>query len=241
VMVGRVPNVDDAWWHASAQRPRMREPLVWIALGASNGFTRVLHDQLLTELETLLEVDRVTVQRTPTADAMLVVVLDHGAAEPLGVPATAGLHQRLLESVTPGSIVVHFGCFGAGRAGGDRYVGLLGIERRDAVESISSFALDCLARGASAVIGHVDGTWSGTYVDPRPVAEVVRHLAAGVSAGYATRLLTIEAQRHAACAVAMRTNDPRRAGQHWLRHLDLSGYVCLGDPCSRLRPLERED
>jgi hypothetical protein len=168
-----------------------------------------------------------------------IVLLTHGSDGPdYGTPL--GLSQPVRRAIgnacEAGAIVLHLGCNGAGAMGGGRFENLpaaLGLNAPvSTIDTFEAFAANCLAEGASGVIAHVDSTWSAAFEHPQPVIDLVDWLASGRGTfGHAMDSIWTEALRTGARAhVALRRGDDQRAGISWLRHLDLKGFVLLGDP-----------
>lgn len=111
--------------------------------------------------------------------------------------------------------------------------------------------------GPLGVLGHVDLAWTfgyqgvdeadldGVHADHGPYYEVLRMLVGGSTFGRAVAILADKAQRigtHLATLYGAAEAGAARDGDHllglrawlWMRYLDLSGYILLGDPACQV-------
>jgi hypothetical protein len=237
----------EAWQDAAIDRWRYPPQLpcrVWLIAPSNDAFTQRLDRYVAPVAAAGLRKCDIDC-KAPTGfddDAVrLVVLLCHGDADGMPVvqpPVLAAVRR----ACSRGSIVLHLGCHGAGRLAGDRYGGLapssMGIDGRAERDTCSPFARSCLDAGAPAVIAHLDATWSKTFArnSLRALVDVIVSLATGsATAGHAALSLTQAADARAREAVEhLRANRVVEAGEAWLRYLDLSGFVCLGEVCARV-------
>lgn len=223
------------WFKDATLRKR-----AWIVAPADDRFTHDLAEHTVARL--CRELHQLGFAGDPLAAPAegepvgLVLLLAHGD-ERTGAPVIAERAvARVLAACGDGAVIVHLGCHGAGRSAGHRYGDLprhLGaaVSAGSATDTCSSFALDCLVAGATGFIGHLDATWSGTFEQPRALIDLVASIAEGTATcGYAVGLLANEANRRARLAMTQRlAGNVVASGEAWLRYLDLSGFVCLGD------------
>lgn len=256
VFVSRLPlcSASDAgWWEQRADHRWLVQAearkRAWIVSPAHDLFTRRLAEFVVGPLRRALGALRFAPDplRPPGDDEEvgLVVLLTHGD-DLTGAPVVdAATHDRVLAACARGAIIVHLGCHGAGRVAGDRYGDLASRldvpQPRVPRDAHATFARACLLAGAAGVIAHLDATWSKTFEDPSALIHALEGIAEGTAtASFATHLLVAEANRCAAAAVDhCRAGDLAAGGRAWLRHLDLSGFVCLGDV--REAPRWRDD
>lgn len=232
------------WADRTADRWR-REPSLrrraWVVAPADDLFTRRLAEHALPDLRRMLEDLGFAVPLVPPADnepVGMIVLMTHGN-EVSGAPVIpAAVGERVLRACANGGLVIHLGCHGAGSTPGKRYgdlpclVGGAPVSAAS-IDACSRFAQDCLSAGACAVIGHLDVTWSRTLARRGLLAGVIERLATGTATvACAARLLADESNRRARLAIDLvAAGDLLAAGEAWLRHLDLSGFVCTGDAC----------
>lgn len=263
VLVGRLPFHDPeraARWAVGATARWLRKPELprraWIVAPANDKFTLRLANYTVCRLQRALKDlsfgDDALAMPASDDEVGLVILLVHGREAPAdGDPCVAPeTRARVLAAARNGAVILHLGCHGAGRTAGGRYGDLpvvLGAEQATIAtrDTVSPFAMECVEAGATAVIGHLDGTWSKTLEDPEVLIQLVDGIARGsITVGVATRLLADEANRRAATAMAhvfaasqgeAGEQWRREAGKQWLRFLDLSGFVCIGDPCAFVR------
>ncbi|HEY0987877.1 MAG TPA: hypothetical protein VGD80_12525 [Kofleriaceae bacterium] len=234
----------EAWRDAALERwrdPPRLPPRVWFIAPNNDAFTQRLARYIVpAAANALRECQIVCEERAASGDDVrLVVLLSHG--DPEGAPVVPPpVLAAVLRACSQGAIVLHLGCHGAGRLAGERYGELaprsLGVGGRAERDTCSPFARRCLDAGAPAVIAHLDATWSKTFErnSLRVLVEVIVLLATGgATAGYAALSLTRAADARARAAIEhLRANRVLEAGEAWLRYLDLSGFVCLGDVCA---------
>ncbi|HEY4244353.1 MAG TPA: hypothetical protein VGM88_31280 [Kofleriaceae bacterium] len=241
-LVARMPAVPHPWWKTIAERTRVAPPRrVWIVSTTDDQFTTSLQHFVLPILATLVrdaDIELVGSQPAPRSVG-LVILLTHGDASS-GAPVGPGLRETVLAALAECAIVLHLGCFSAGRMQGERYAGLaLDIPREllsSPTDTVSAFALECLAAGAKAYLGHVDATLSDTFRDPSPLVGAVGALLARSSIGYAAQQLQLAGTRYAFSSTQLSGNQAtrREAAAQWLRYLDLKGFACVGDPSTCL-------
>jgi hypothetical protein len=177
----------------------------------------------------------------PHEEVGLVVLLTHGD-EVTGAPVIDS-HTRdcVLAACAQGAIIIHLGCHGAGRTAGNRYGDLarrLGVPQLQVpFDTYAAFARDCLQAGSTAMMAHLDATWSKTFEGRAVLIDAIEAIAEGTATiGYATQMLANEANRCGRVAAERRhVGDVLASGQAWLRYLDLSGFVCLGDVAGYVR------
>jgi hypothetical protein len=263
--VGRIPFTTPEQVEAYAERisDRARDKATMsrcalIVAPAFDGFTIALDNLFTLDLERafLRHGFRVEVSRgdtpfsTSTSDpASIVVLLTHGEDAPnTGNPVGVGPNtmSRITASCEKGAIIVHLGCNGAGQSRGRRYGTLsrrMNLERLPTVErdNFDGFATLCLARGASAVLAHVDSTWSCAFDNAQALIDWTDWLCSGEgTVGYAADSLHNAANLLGRDAFAYKqSGDKLRSGCAWLRHLDLRGFVLLGNPSVSLQPAPR--
>jgi hypothetical protein len=247
VWVGRLPFGTDSelrtWVEGAVERSCEPTPMPRRALVVAprdDEFTRQVAGGALARLDALLRARRFErVDSTTTERVGLVVFMTHGSEAPdAGWPTTRDdAAARALEAIGPGAVVVHLGCHGAGVSAGSRYGDLPVIVgarplAATAADSCSRFAVQCLARGAAAVLAHVDGTWSRTLHDCEAFFHCLDWIVSGKgSVGRAIACLAEDANRRGREAYELlAAKRTARAGESWLRSLDLRGFVCLGDP-----------
>jgi hypothetical protein len=254
-LVSRIP-VDDAnaldayatrLVRFEAGRPSLPRLAVLVA-PAFDEFTRILHEVFVAPLTQVLShlnfevVLHPPAERTAgrLAEAGLIVLLTHGgdggdAGEPVGLDD--GARQAVVDACSQGAWVAHLGCNGAGTFAGGRFGKLIEQLGLDApitpCDSVSRFAIDCVRAGARGVLAHVDSTWSNAFERADSIVTWVEWIASGEGAlAWSAEDLARDAGRAAVDAFEARAAGDPEAGLHWLRHLDLRGFVTFGDPSS---------
>lgn len=252
VIVGRVPfsaeGATEAYAIRAAARERARAPLnrvAWFIHAEADPFTLSLRYKLEAAIKSRLRVhgfdaiDLTRETRLPRQQPGLVFLFTHGADYPnAGAPRVAWgpALDAVKEACSAGAVVVHLGCNGAGTVGGGRYAMVaqqLGLRVPSTEEdTVNSYGLTCLEQGATGVVAHVDSTWSTAFATATPWVDFVDWVASGRGAlGHALESMVVEAQRAGSAAFeAHMSGDPKQAGLNWLRHMDLLGFVLLGDP-----------
>lgn len=148
-----------------------------------------------------------------------------------------------------GMVLICFACFGVGCPKHDTYAAATGRPRQLApYDLVAALPQRLLARGALAVLGHVDVAWSYGYGDPQRAGvppqtqgfeDILRHLMDGQRVGYATDAFNT---RQAALGSRMselihltRFRQPLPDfTETWLSYHDARAYALLGDPAVRL-------
>jgi hypothetical protein len=227
----------------------------WIIAPRNDGFTQILHELLSRTIQTILREEGFTLRLMPADDGALpevesrpglILFLTHGDAQASsGSPVIAPeVLERVYRACAGGAMVAHFGCNGAGGFPESRYAdlppqlsGYAFNFPSNASDVFSTFSQRCLLAGASSVLAHVDITWSSAFESNSPIDLWLSSVATGSGAsGFAMSDIPAAAVRSARRASACLMNgDAREAGWHWLRYLDLSGFVVLGDPSFRFR------
>jgi hypothetical protein len=241
-----------------SNRDRSQEPLpkrAWILAGPSDHFTDTLTSLFSEALSRRFrahgfEVDvaagaseRSKASNTSSQLPGFVVLLTHGGDSPIpGLPL--GLDPNTLANIrracASGALLLHLGCNGAGMFAGGRFEDIpeqLGLEvPKSEEDTFDTFASECLAAGSCGVIAHVDSTWSSAFSNPESVLDLVDWIASGRgSLGHAMDSIWTDALRAGVDAHNfLREGNSRSAGLSWLRHLDLKGFVLLGDPSTYL-------
>jgi hypothetical protein len=259
-IVGRLPfpeaHAHERFARRLVDRERALEALprkAWVLVGDPDPFTECLDavfaGPILKRLErhgfeVRLAIGRQadTLAGDPTPG--IAVLLAHGMDPPdTGVPAgVPGLvREVLLSASAAGAVIVHLGCNGAGTVARGRFGDVaseLGLEVPfTETDTFDAFGAACLGAGASAVVGHVDSTWSTAFDTATPVLDFIDWVASGRgSFGHGLESLATEALRAGTEAHdLLRRQKPLDAGLAWLRHLDLRGFVLLGDPSAYCR------
>jgi hypothetical protein len=259
--VGRLPFDEPAEIRRYAERLAARERQgtrlprrVWVVAPRSDVFTRTLHHFLQLPIQEALRDEGFPAEAIIWADGTrrpdgalpgLILLLTHGAADASsGVPqGSAELLHAIYEACEQGAVVAHLGCNGAGGSRNGRYEELASWNLMESLppalprDVFSVFSRTCLQRGAHTVFAHVDVTWSHTLYPSRPFEEWLRGVCSGsVAASFAALDFHAEADRAAFQALDQRREQRlQEAGGSWLRHLDLHGFVTLGDPASTFR------
>lgn len=236
--------------HQQQRLPRR----AWVIAPNNDPFTRMLHRLLAQPIQEILRDQGFPEESIVWADGArrpagalpgLVLLLTHGVADAgSGAPVVSDeVLQVIYEACGQGAVVAHLGCNGAGSMRDGRYRELANWLPADvrpqtvARDVFSEFTRTCLLRGAQTVLAHVDVTWSHTLYPWQPFEEWLRGVSSGsCAAGFSARDFYAEASR-----AREQARDERRqqqlqeAGRSWLRHLDLHGFVTLGDPCCTFR------
>lgn len=259
--VGRLPFDEPAQIRQYAERLVTQEQQqkrlprrAWVVAPDNDDFTRMLHRLLAQPLHETLRDQGFAEEsilwtegsrRPAGALPGLILLLTHGVAEASsGAPVVSDeVLQAIYEACGQAAVVAHLGCNGAGSMRDGRYRELanwLPVAFRPqalARDVFSEFTRTCLLRGAQTVLAHVDITWSHTLYPWQPFEEWLRGVASGgCTAGFSAKDFYAEATR-----AREQARDERRqqhlqqAGSSWLRHLDLHGFVTLGDPCCTFR------
>ncbi|MCC6552536.1 MAG: hypothetical protein IT372_05865 [Polyangiaceae bacterium] len=258
-LVGRLPFADPeplaeyAKRLVARERSRVeRKRVGWIVCAEPDPFTAALEQRLGDALERGMRRRGFLVRRfrgdridEHIDDAGVIILLTHGsdppaAGEPVGL--SEEVRARIMDACRGGAVVMHLGCSGAGMLAGGRFeelprrLGLEGCPIADA-DVFSEFGCRCLAAGAGAVVAHVDSTWSIAFQHPRPIVDWIDWICSGRGAvAHAADSISAEANRAGADAFERRRmGDELGSGMAWLRHLDLKGFVVLGDPSSHFR------
>ena len=251
-LVARLPfdDHDELYDYArTLGRPQPVGRRATIVAPASDGFTSALSRMFVNPVKDALSALRFEVtiadQRSEPVDAIaaaaILVLLTHGgddaaAGEPRGVPP--GTREAILEACRRGAWIVHLGCNGAGTFAGGRFGPLvqelsLGRVPVSQTDTTGRFAIDCLRAGARGVLAHVDSTWSNAFEDPLSVVSWVEWIGSGAGAlAWAGEDISRASGNAAIAAVEMHGRGDPRASLCWLRHVDLRGFVALGDPSS---------
>jgi hypothetical protein len=231
---------------AEVDKPKLPRTASILAPG-SDPFTEILHRRFTDRLKHALEglgfsvrLEPVGGERTASEAPAFAFVLAHGSDPPrFGTPVDVD-SKVIARACRAGGWIVHLGCYGAGVSAGRRFGDLperLGID--DAAparfDAVSGFAAGCLAKGARGVLAHVDSTWSSAFEGGvEPIVDFAEWIASGRGAlGYACDSLAAASNRAAVSAYQLREmKSERDSGLAWMRHLDLRGFVALGDPSS---------
>jgi hypothetical protein len=162
-----------------------------------------------------------------------------------------------------GLIAFFFACYGAGTPLYDEFSRQAFKERRAIVEKPFTAALPramlSLANGALAVIGHIERTWSVSFLGTRQDEQTtvfesaIAHLLQGYPVGSALEYFN---SRHAALSTQLTTAletegkadysfgdaapDPYEIAAMWTANNDARGYVIIGDPAVHL-PVARPE
>jgi len=140
-----------------------------------------------------------------------------------------------------------FACFGAGTPATNSYPDDRGLGTPVATRPfVAALPQRLLARGALAVIGHVDVAWGFSFRPLEtsvsqlvPFENVLGGLLSGERVGHALRALNNRAMRLASDLIAILAPGapPVSNGDLaavWIQHHDARAYVLLGDPAARL-------
>lgn len=214
------------------------------------------------------------------ADApALVFTAGHGAVAKSGDPQQHALHGALITREWPGPlaaatelkpewrlagddlgdvaldglIAMFYACYGGGVPAKSQYPYYLGEGVRDLAPAPFTTALPraMLARGAGAVIAHVERTWDVGFkwkgVEEPQITTILSTLVAlvrGARVGDAvgdlnTRYASLSTQFHDRKLVAELQGTklpPRDAARMWMHAFDARGWFVLGDPAVRIAP-----
>jgi len=260
-LVARLPFTDPErlkrYAKLAASRERERSKLrrvAWIITPVLDGFTRALDEVFREPLAqtlsnrwgfSVLHLQEGGIHAGSLETPGFIVLLTHGEDPPNeGAPVglSAALQGEIQRACEAGAVVAHLGCNGAGMFARGRYSDLperLGVDDcpRAEHDTFSAFGLDCLERGASAVLAHVDSTWSNAFERAQPVVDWTDWVCSGKGAfGHAADSILEEATRSGNKAYERLTQGREaEANAVWLRHLDLRGFVTLGDPSAYCR------
>jgi hypothetical protein len=152
-----------------------------------------------------------------------------------------------------GMVTFHFACFGAGTPANDRFLHRPGIKPPVIAPKPFTAALPkaLLARGALAVIGHIDRAWGYSFSTAEAGQQIytfektVGRLLSGTPVGYAVKDFN---ERYATLSTNLNTLLETRSfggkisdeelSQNWIERNDAEGYIVLGDPAVQLRVAE---
>jgi hypothetical protein len=144
-----------------------------------------------------------------------------------------------------GSILIHFACFGAGTPALDGFWFQRKPPLPPRTEFLAKLPLRAVAKGALAVVGHIDLAWSTSFCgrsSPSIFSDALTDLAQGVRLGNAISRFPAT---HAALAIEFAGKlDEHFGGKAlsstslvdlWLAKNDLRSYSIIGDPAVRLK------
>ena len=111
---------------------------------------------------------------------------------------------------------------------------------------VNDLAMHLLSRGALAVIGHVDRSWTTTFLqaDGEPfqqnvIEDIVRQLLKGWPVGLAMRSMAERSMQllfqFYETLRSADSSDALEIGQLWVAGIDARNYIILGDPAARIQ------
>ena len=233
------------------------------------GFTQQL---FLADQATRANLDRILRSKTEHGTPALLFTASHGIGFPADDPRLLAQQGALVcqdwtgfgsikrehwyaaedlaaETRVAGLIAVCFACYGVGCPQEDQFVFQIGQPRPVIAPTplVAQLPQQLLARGALAVLGHVDRAWaysfsaSGTPAQTQRFESVLGRLMSGDRLGLATDQFNMAQGAVATRLIDVLENerfglaiDPIDLSTLWLARNDARNYLVLGDPAVRL-------